>query len=77
MDNQTRVDDFHHAKVTLYRWVIPLPLPPPPNREIEPVNPKAKGRETQCHFFKTTWSPTLFSFHTTMDTRIMEKLDCL
>lgn len=25
-DNQVRTDDFHHVKVTLYRWVIPLPL---------------------------------------------------
>lgn len=49
-DNQARTDDFHHVKVTLYRWVISLPLPPSRNREIELTNPKAKGRETQGHY---------------------------
>jgi len=46
-DNQARTDDFHHVKVTLYRWVISLPCP---HREIELPNPKAKGRETQHHY---------------------------
>lgn len=46
-DNQARTDDFHHVKVTLYRWVISLPCP---HREIELTNPKAKGRETQRHY---------------------------
>ena len=43
-DNQARTDDFHHVKVTLYRWVISLLCL---HREIELTNPKAKGRETQ------------------------------
>ena len=53
-DNQARTDDFHHVKVTLYRWVISLA----PHREIELTNPKSKGRE---HYSWTTWSRALFS----------------
>lgn len=52
-DNQARTDDFHHVKVTLYRWVISLPCP---HQEVELTNPKAKGRETQRHYSWTTWS---------------------
>lgn len=58
-DNQARTDDFHHVKVTLYRWVISLPCP---HREIELTNPKAKGRETQRHYSWTTWGRAFFSF---------------
>lgn len=59
-DNQARTDDFHHVKVTLYRWVISLPCP---HREIELTNPKAKGRETQRHYSWTTWSQAFFSHY--------------
>ena len=59
-DNQARTDDFHHVKVTLYRWVISLPCP---HREIELTNPKAKGRETQRHYSWTTWSRAFFSHY--------------
>ena len=63
-DNQARTDDFHHVKVTLYRWVISLPLPClAPHREIELTNPKAKGRETQRHYSWTTWSRAFFSHY--------------
>lgn len=59
-DNQARTDDFHHVKVTLYRWVISLPCP---YREIELTNPKEKGRETQRHYSWTTWSRAFFSHY--------------
>ena len=59
-DNQARTDDFHHVKVTLYRWVISLPCP---HREIELTNSKAKGRETQRHYSWTTWSRAFFSHY--------------
>ena len=59
-DNQARTDDFHHVKVTLYRWVISLPCP---HREIELTNPKAKGRETQRHYSWTTRSRDFFSHY--------------
>ena len=72
-DNQARTDDFHHVKVTLYRWVISLSLPRP-HREIELTNPKAKGRETQRHYSWTTWSRAFFSFRTITDTKIMGKI---
>ena len=45
-DNQARTDDFHHVKVTLYRWVISLPCP---HRERSLTNLQAKGPETQHH----------------------------
>lgn len=59
-DNQARTDDFHHVKVTLYRWVISLPCP---HREIELTNPKSKGRETQRHYSWTTRSRAFFSHY--------------
>ena len=60
-DNQARTDDFHHVKVTLYRWVIPLPCP---HQEIELTNPKAKDRETQQrHYSWTTWSQAFLSHY--------------
>lgn len=71
-DNQARTDDFHHVKVTLYRWVISLPCP---HREIELTNPKAKGRETQRHY--STILEQLGagpSFRTITDTKIMGKI---
>lgn len=57
-DNQARTDDFHHVKVTLYRWVISLA----PHREIELTNTKSKGRETQSHYSWTTWSQAFLLF---------------
>lgn len=60
-DNQARTDDFHHVKVTLYRWVISLPCP---HQEIELTNPKAKDRETQQrHYSWTTWSQAFLSHY--------------
>lgn len=69
-DNQARTDDFHHVKVTLYRWVISLPCP---HREIELTNPKAKGRETQRHYSCLEQLEDGTSFRTITDTKIMGK----
>lgn len=71
-DNQARTDDFHHVKVTLYRWVIPLTCS---HQEIELTNPKTKGRETQRHY--STILEQLGdgpSFLTITDTKIMDKM---
>lgn len=70
-DNQARTDDFHHVRVTLYRWVISLSRP---HREIELTNPKSKGRETQRHYSWTTWSRAFFCFALFTDTKIMGKI---
>lgn len=70
-DNQARTDDFHHVKVTLYRWVISLPCP---HREIELTNPKSKGRETQRHYSWTTWSRSFFSHYYGYEKKILVKI---
>ena len=59
-DNQARTDDFHHVKVTLYRWVISLPCS---HQEMELTNPKTKGRETQRHYSWTTWRRAFVSHY--------------
>lgn len=59
-DNQIRTDDFHHVKVTLYRWVIPLPLPLSRNSTPLFINYK------QLEF-----GP---SFHTLTHMKIMDKM---
>lgn len=63
-DNQARTDDFHHVKVTLYRWVISLPGP----------RTKESGRETKRHYSWTTWSRAFFSHYYVMDSQIMGKI---
>lgn len=67
-DNQARTDDFHHVKVTLYRWVISLPYPHlrrgPTNQEIRTYHPERSRNSTPLSYYSwTTWSQAFFSHY--------------